>query len=222
MVAWLLASIIACSPADHAQLADASALVQRGFERDAAARLLDRSADDCALRQLAHRALEGWDRARAAAKTGGASESIAPVAGALSALTALKNRDLAHEAEYASTLIRAAIAAAQDERPELELLLTHARDLGERLHQRGRPALWPRPFNLAAGELWLEVDRFADARNAFARAVRSEPSAAALVGLARASSRLGDVASACDAYRQVSAGAPVLVDEARAFLVQCR
>ena len=55
----------------------------------------------------------------------------------------------------------------------MELLLTHARDLADGSH-RARPARWPRPFNLLAGELWLEVDRYEDARAAFERAVRAD------------------------------------------------
>ncbi len=76
---------------------------------------------------------------------------------------------------------------------ELELLLTHARDLTERLSRALAPSHVAATFNLLAGELWLEVDRFEEARAAFERAVKADASPIASVGLARALARLAVV-----------------------------
>ncbi len=103
-------------------------------------------------------------------------------------------------ARYAEIAIRAAVSAAQEERDELGLLLAHARDLSNQMQLVGSPAQWPLPIDELEGELWLEVDRFTDAREAYERATKSHPTPNAWIGLARASDRLGDVVTACRAY----------------------
>jgi tetratricopeptide (TPR) repeat protein len=170
---------------------------------------------------LARVALLGWIEARELATTGGPVHLLGPTLEYLKELEGFRSGPLAIEAEYAETAIRAAIAAAQDERPEMELLLTHARDLAERLAARARQATWPRSFNLLAGELWFEVDRYEEARRAFERALQSEVSPLALVGLARSLVRLERHADACRAYRALREGPPKLLEEARAYLVTC-
>ena len=180
------------------------------------------AAGACGLLQIAVIALDGWSEARALAPAGGAAELLGPVQRTLDQLQTFRQTDEALETEYAETAIRAAIAAAQDERPEMELLLTHARDLSERLQLRGRRAVWPRSLNLLAGELWFEVDRFDDARAAYQRAVSADPSAVALVGLARALARLGQQAAACATYRRVTDAAPALHALAANDLARCR
>jgi tetratricopeptide (TPR) repeat protein len=146
---------------------------------------------------------------------------LPPVREAVRAIARAQSADRALEGEYAVTLARAAIAAAQDERGEMELLLAHARDLAERVASRGGAAVWPRSFNLAAGELWFEVDRFDEARAAYARAAQASGGSAALAGLARAAQRLGDQDGACRAYRQMTDGAPSLARERADFLRRC-
>jgi hypothetical protein len=103
-------------------------------------------------------------------------------------------------ARYAEIAIRAAETAAQEERDELEVLLAHARDLSNQMQLIGSPAQWPLPIDELEGELWLEVDRFTEARDAYARATKSHPTPNAWIGLARASDRLGDLVMACRAY----------------------
>lgn len=179
-------------------------------------------ASRCDLVEVQRRSLEAWTEARRLATAGGAAELQSPVRRALGELERWQDGRAGLEAEYARTAIRAAIAAAQDERPELELLLTHARDLAERLGARGRRARWPRPFNLLAGELWFEVDRYEEARAAYERAVRSDPGAAGVVGLARALARLGRTADACATYARVRAEAPpALAERAHQDLAGC-
>jgi hypothetical protein len=119
-------------------------------------------------------------------------------------------------------VLRAAIAAAQDERDEMQLYLTHARTLAEslRLARDARP--WPLPIELVEGELWLEVDRFAEAREAFARV--GDPSLASRValGAGHVLERLSDVPAACEAYRRAEAGALVPTATERARLAVAR
>lgn len=217
-------------PCDERALAHETASAQRVVQGhdleavlgDATSPTKDWIGDWCLNLRLMRWALIGWTSARALAPKGGAIELVGPTRKIVDEdLATLRSGDLGLEVEYAQTAIRAAIAAAQDERPEMELLLAHARDLTERLVTRGRRPLWPRPFNLMAGELWFEVDRYQEAVEAFERATAADPSPLAWAGLARAYAQLGNRASACAAYRAVGAAAPKLVDEAKAFLRSC-
>lgn len=141
-------------------------------------------------------AMDGWTAARALAPKGGAVEFLGPVNLRLKALDAFPDTS----ARYAEIAIRAAVSAAQEERDELSVLLAHARDLSNQMALIGVPAQFPLPIDELEGELWLEVDRFTDARDAYERASKSHPTPNAWIGLARASDRLGDVVTACRAY----------------------
>jgi tetratricopeptide (TPR) repeat protein len=147
-------------------------------------------------RDLQRIAMEGWAAARALAPKGGAIEFLGPVNLRLKALDAIPETS----ARYAEIAIRAAVSAAQEERDELGLLLAHARDLSNQMQLVGTPAQWPLPIDELEGELWLEVDRFTEAREAYERATKSYPTPNAWIGLARVSDRLGDVVTACRAY----------------------
>src|SRR5262245_38728107 len=184
-------------------------------------RAIRQRANGCDRVRLAHAALLGWFEARRLAALGGAVSLLGPVNQRLAELRAIKNPTMSPELEYADLAIRAAVAAAQDERPEMALLLEQARDLTERLVERGQRPLWPRPFNLLAGELWFEVDRYAEAATAYERATRADGSAAAFAGLGRTLEALGRHAEACHAYKQIGAAAPPLRTEAATFLASC-
>jgi hypothetical protein len=147
-------------------------------------------------RELQRIAIDGWTAARELAPKGGAIEFLGPVNLRLKALDAFPETS----ARYAEIAIRAAVSAAQEERDELGLLLAHARDLSNQMQLIGSPAQWPLPIDELEGELWLEVDRFTDAREAYERATKSHPTPNAWIGLARASDRFGDVVTACRAY----------------------
>lgn len=147
-------------------------------------------------RDLQRIAMDGWTAARALAPKGGAVEFLGPVNLRLKALDAFPDTS----ARYAEIAIRAAVSAAQEERDELSVLLAHARDLSNQMALIGVPAQFPLPIDELEGELWLEVDRFTDARDAYERASKSHPTPNAWIGLARASDRLGDVVTACRAY----------------------
>ena len=103
-------------------------------------------------------------------------------------------------ARYAETAIRAAVSAAQEERDEMALLLEHARSLSDQMSGSREPAQWPLPIDELEGELWFEVDRFVESRDAYARATKLKPTPNGWIGLARASARLDDIATACRAY----------------------
>ncbi|MGQ0734541.1 MAG: hypothetical protein ACT4QD_12910 [Acidobacteriota bacterium] len=213
-----------CSGVRAAAMTTARDFVLRGDDGtalDLLRREAHAAAGGCAELQIAARALEGWMAARALAPLGGAPATTGPVLEMVARLGSWRVAGERIDAEYAQTAIRAAIAAAQDERDEMALLLAHARDLAERIAARDRRAEWPRSFNLLAGELWLEVDRYEEARLAFDRAVRGEATPLALVGLARAAARLGRRAAACGAYARIGDAATALASEAREFLTRC-
>ena len=165
--------------------------------------------------------MEGWIAARAVAAKGGALELLGPVNLRLKALDGLPGT----AARYADVAIRAAVSAAQEERDELAVFLAHARDLSTTMTLTGAPAQWPLPIDELEGELWLEVDRYAEARDAYLRATKLKPGANAWIGLARASDRLGDIVGACAAYTQASstAGLPSSVEiEISLYVLKCR
>jgi len=142
-------------------------------------------------------AMEGWRAARAIAPKGGALELLGPVNVRLKELDEIPGMP----ARYAETAIRAAVSAAQEERDEMALLLEHARSLSELMGLGGgTPAEWPLPIDELEGELWLEVDRFPEARDAYERATKLKPTPNAWIGLARSADKLGDRVTACRAY----------------------
>ena len=147
-------------------------------------------------------AMEGWRAARAIAPKGGALELLGPVNVRLKELDEIPGMS----ARYAETAIRAAVSAAQEERDEMALLLEHARSLSDLMGLAGgTPAEWPLPIDELEGELWLEVDRFPEARAAYEQATKLKPTPNAWIGLARAADKLGDIVTACRAYRSAAA-----------------
>jgi hypothetical protein len=167
-------------------------------------------------------AMEGWRAARALAPKGGALDLLGPVNARLKELDEFPNMS----ARYAEIVIRAAVSAAQEERDEMALLLTHARDLSNQMGVgAGTAPEWPLPIDELEGELWFEVDRFAEARDNFDRATKVKPTPNAWIGLARASDRLGDRVAACRAYTEAQniPGLPSSVElEISVYLLKCR
>jgi tetratricopeptide (TPR) repeat protein len=106
------------------------------------------------------------------------------------------------ESRLFQAIVLAAIAAAQEERDLLALMLAQAQDLDQVLREAGRPA--PASFQVGrlAGDLWLQVDRYADARTAFLAAANREPrDARAWLGLARTEAKLSNADASAEAYR---------------------
>lgn len=166
-------------------------------------------------------AMAGWAAARALAPKGGAVELLGPVNTRLRELDALPNTS----ARYAEVAIRAAVSAAQEERDEMGLFLDHARDLSKQMALAGAPAQWPVPIDELEGELWFEVDRFEQARDAYERATKLTGTPNAWIGLARARDRLGDMIGACAAYTRARAtpGLPTTAElEVSLYLLKCQ
>jgi len=142
-------------------------------------------------------AIAGWRAAREIAPKGGAVDLLGPVNARLKELDAIPNMS----ARYAEIAIRAAVSAAQEERDELGLLLAHARDLSNQMGiGAGTPPEWPLAIDELEGELWFEVERFTDSRDAYERAAKQRGTPNAWIGLARAADKLGDTVTACRAY----------------------
>jgi len=124
----------------------------------------------CVPLAIARLSLEAWTLARAAAIKGGSPESLARPRELLGDLRVRAGASPYRvHAEYAAAIVAAAMAAAQDERGELGLHLVHARALSERLQGSAVPPTWPLQIDEAEGELWLEVDDYAEACAAYRR-----------------------------------------------------
>jgi hypothetical protein len=186
-----------------------------------------RQAQGAAQRAAAERevqslAMAGWRAAREIAPKGGALDLLGPVNGRLKELDAIPNMS----ARYAEIAIRAAVSAAQEERDELGLLLAHARDLSEQMGLGGgTPPEWPLAIDELEGELWFEVDRFTESRDAYERAAKQRGTPNAWVGLARASDKLGDTVTACRAYTTAAStkNLPTSVElEIALYALKCR
>jgi hypothetical protein len=65
----------------------------------------------------------------------------------------------------------------------------------------GEPPRWPQWIDMLDGALWLEVDRFAEAAEAYERVASTEGTVAAWLGVARARTRLGRREGACVAWK---------------------
>jgi len=165
---------------------------------------------------VARLALDGWAAVRALAPIGAPLDRLGPVNDVLKQLDPLLK-------DPAAATIRAGLAAAQEERDEMAVYLAHARDLSAQISLTGEVARLPLPIDELEGELWLEVDHFAAARDAFQRATRVSGGRRGWIGLGRALDRLRDTAGACDAYR--TARSTVLsasdAQEAEAYVRQC-
>lgn len=171
-------------------------------------------------REVQRVAMEGWVAARALAPKGGALDLLGPVNARLRELDKMTNVS----ARYAEVAIRAAVSAAQEERDEMQLFLEHARDLSRQMSLAGAPAQHPLPIDELEGELWLEVDRYLEAKHHYEQAVKLKPTVNALIGLARANDKLGDVIGACAAYTRArgTPGIPSTVElEISLYALKC-
>ena len=108
------------------------------------------------------------------------------------------------EIAWARTLIDAAIAASQDEHPELALRLVHAIDM-ERSLAAADPAAVPLlPARELGAELWLRTYRYDDARRDARALLDAQPQRVSpFVVLARASARVKDTSAEAEAWRRV-------------------
>jgi hypothetical protein len=184
------------------------------------------AAGGCAEAEVPGHYLRGLLAARAAHTQFGSRESLVPVRDAIAMIDA-RGGTTPGLPQVARVVLQAAIAAAQSERPEMALLLEHAVRLeGVQLDAR-QPALPVVTAHEAAGDLWLLVRDYENARRAYRRAEeRIGTTPRVTLGLARAADRSSDVMNAC---RQFEAfvrwwgrrpGEPPEVAEARAYVAR--
>jgi hypothetical protein len=225
VVAVFVAVSLSTAPAEDAVvLADASARVA-AFDIAGAAELLSRSAGADVAVQVAAVYLRGLVDAREASRQGGSAETLAPVRAAITWLGQVAN-GRPGPAEIARLLLHAAAAAAQSERDEMRLYLDTAMRMETAQRAAGLPGAPVISAAEAAGDLWLLVHGYADARQAYAEAAaRPSPSLRLLANRARADRGLGDTTAACEAYRQLlerwaaRPAEPAEIADARMFVV---
>jgi len=226
MIALLMVLALRQAPpcADSAALMTAAAERAASLDLDGAiTQLASPASRRCAEAEVTYWYLRGLMAAREAYRYGGSPESLEPVRSALARLGP-HTADSA-TAEIARIILLAASAAAQSEREEMALLLDHALQLEGRRRAAGLPGVPVVSAHEVAGDLWLQVHRFEDARLAYERAVQQVGATRrSTLGLARTAARLEDVPAACAEYRrlvagwQVAAAEPPELFEARGFL----
>jgi hypothetical protein len=213
LIALLLAQEQSC-----AALAAAKARADV-FDMQGALERLDKASKAGCASALAHVTyLRGWIAARDAYRVGGSPESLKDVDAAVASLNATGDR-------LAAYVLQAAAAAAQSERDSMSLLLDQALRLESIRLSAGVPGAPLITAHEAAGDLWLQVHRYADARRAYQQAAeRIGTTRRITLGLARAAARLGDVPEACVQYGalamrwQEQRPEPSEIREARQFL----
>jgi hypothetical protein len=214
-----------CSATAQALMDQASRRVEE-FDLPGALSLLKDAAGDTGCDEAGARFeyVEGLLGAKEAARQGGTVDSLRDVRSAVHALLWRAARK-GGAWEVASVALQATIAASQYEREEMALYLEHATRM-EMLQlaagQRGVPLITALEL---AGDLWLQVHRFEDARRAYDRArTQLGRTSRIVLGLARTAARLQDDAAACGEYRSLvdwwggRTGTPPEIAEARSYL----
>jgi hypothetical protein len=199
-IVWLSS----CSPAEVTGLSAAAVLAEQFDLAGALTRLrADASREPCDAVAGAIEYLEGLVAAPGAARQGGTDASLTDVRSAINALSrrAEGQRSTWHAASIA---LRAVAAAAQSEVAEMGLFLAEATRV-ESLHvaagQKGIPFVTAHEL---AGDLWLQIHRYQDARDAYQRAWKQIGRTSRIsLGLARSAARLKDTPSACGEYQSL-------------------
>jgi hypothetical protein len=230
MIALIVAVALAQSPcaAHSARMAEA---LERAavFDLKGATTRLGQDINDCPESAVAYWYVHGLIAARDAYRYGGSPESLEPVKFAMAELESRSGEVPA--AEIARVVLQAASSAAQSEREEMGVLLEHALGLEGKARAAGSSGAPVVSAYEVAGDLWLQVHRFDDARRAYlAAGERVGSTRRVTLGLARTASRLDDLPSACDQYRALvsgwpkAGGEPPELTEARMFLrrSECR
>jgi hypothetical protein len=189
--------------------------------------LSDETALACAESQLAAPYLRGLIAARRAYAAGGTLESLKPVTAAIDEIDRVAGKPV--PAEIAKNVLLAAAAASQSERDQMALFLAQAlriESLQLAARQPGAPIV---TAHEVAGDLWLRVHRYPEARQAYLDAFKLlGPKPRITLGLARTAARMKDQVTACAEYRTLTdwfasrAAPPPEIVEAQAFLATCR
>ena len=217
---------VRCGVEGQARLRAAAARVEVFDFAGAADMFAAAAAFGCAGAEVRTAYLRGLTAARAAYAQGGSPASLEPVWAAAAALEA-RGGTLPGPVEIARFVVLAAAAAAQSERDEMALLIDHALRLESLQLAAGEPGAPVLTAHEVAGDLWLQVHRYEDARRAYAVAAeRVGRTARVALGLARSASRLKDTSAACREYRELlgrwdaTREKPAEISEARAFVQQ--
>jgi hypothetical protein len=162
--------------------------------------------------------------ARDASQQGGNAESLVSVRQAIGWLEIVAN-GRPGPAEIARLMLRAAAAAAQSEREEMRLYLESATRMEAIQDAAGLPGAPFIPAVETAGDLWLQVHRYDEARKAYDEATaRLGSSMRILAGQAQAARGARDVPAACAAFRALltewggRSAEPAQIVDARAYV----
>jgi hypothetical protein len=213
-----------CSP-------EATALMKTATERaalfdlaGALQRMQAAAMSGCVDARLPAVYLRGWIAARDAYRAGGSPDSLRSVSQSISMLQDIGRTG---QAQIAALVLQAAAAAAQSERDDLALMINYAIELEDRNLAAKQPGLPMITAHEAAGDLWLQVHRYDDARQAYTKAAARVGSTPRItLGLARLAVRIDALATACKQYQSFVASwkgsgtgvEPTELSEARAFL----
>jgi hypothetical protein len=177
----------------------------------------------CAEAMLPVLYLRGWIAARDAYRVGGSPESLRPVLQSIASLQDTMGKS--GPPQIAALVLQAAAAAAQSERDELALMIDYAVQLEDRDLAAKRPGLPMITAHEAAGDLWLQVYRYDEARRAYTTAAeRIGVTPRITLGLARLAVRIDALATACKQYQSLvtswkgTGPEPPELSEARTFL----
>ena len=228
MAALVLGPVQAPPPRDAAGLVQEAAVRAAEFDLAGASELLETATSrGDANARIAALYVRGLVDAREAYRSGGAVEALAPVRDAIASLQAIAG-GRPGPAEIARLTLQAAVAAAQSERDEMRVYLEAALAMESLQRTAGLPGAPLVSAAEVAGDLWLQVHRYEDARRAYTEeAARVGSTLRILSGLARTARRLDDIPAACASYRRLldawgaRSGVPVEIAEARAFLGEC-
>ena len=179
----------------------------------------------CASAQAPLIYVRGLLAARAAGAQFGAAASLLPLKQAVTDLQPFAASDPV--ARTMQTVLRAAMPAAQRERAEMTLFIDEMLRMESLQLEAKQPPLPVLSAHEVAGQLWLQLRGYEEARRAFdvaAQHVGQTPHV--LLGAARAAAGRKDNAAACDQYRRLiawwadRAGLPSEIVEAQSFLKQ--
>ena len=223
VLALALAQTPQCTP-------EATALMKAAAERAAVfdltgalQRMQAAAMSGCADARMPALYLRGWIAAREAYRVGGSPESLRPVL--QSVATMQDSLGKSGPPQIAELVLQAAAAAAQSERDELALMINYAVELEDRNLSAKLSALPMITAHEAAGDLWLQVHRYEDARRAYMKAAeRIGVTPRITLGLARLALRLDALTTACKQYQSLvtswkaTGPEPPELSEARMFL----
>ena len=169
--------------------------------------------------------VRGLLAARAADAQFGSAASLQPLKQAITDLQPFAARDPVARAMQA--VLRAGMPAAQHERAEMTLFIDEMLRMESLQLEARQPALPILSAHEVAGQFWLQLHLYDEARRAFELAAqRIGQTPHVLSGAARAAAGRKDVPAACEQYRRLVAwwndrvGSPREILEARAFIKQ--